>query len=332
MLNFDFISRAAYHTDLMMVTNYTSQKPLPDDYERFQCFRFDSHVLKNVPLPKIPGLEIYSSFTISGLCILDKWICVSIGSMGEARILILDRETKQLIATLLDPDLKDSPRQDGKYCGYISIQVSGNTLAAVSERGRVAIWQNFITNQSKPIRVWDAGFGETILFSPDSQVTIISNRWHQSVNTFKIGCAKVCEWERSSSDRRYRWISQDCLLKAEGYRPDNISPRHSSYIPYIDIFWIGQTKPFIGIKPLEKTVVDIGEFYTAIIDLDCVTLIGSDGLVQLSFGAGNKSKRRECSNDVRTDTLVKGFHPGRSHMLWIQAHGRKATRLARQTE
>jgi hypothetical protein len=152
------------------------------------------------------------------------------------------------------------------------------------------------------------------------------------VTALKNGSGKVDEWEQSRDSQTYRWISQDCLLKAEGYRFDDIDKYEASYIPYIDIFWIGQTKPIIGIKPFEKSIVDIGEFYTAIIDRDCVTLIGSDGLVQLSFGAGNKSRGRGCSKNIGANPLVDEFCPGVDVMLHLQQRSRQPTESARKTE
>jgi hypothetical protein len=327
MLNFDTIVSAFYHSGFMMVINWT-QYP-PEGYERLQCFEFDTGTLRKVPSPEIPGLEVYGTESVSAVCIYDKWICTAIGSYAEAKILVLDRKTKQLVATLLDPKLKSTKKQFKEYFCHSDIKMSGNAIAAVSERGQVAIWDTFTTNQAEPTRSWDAGFwADTVLFSESSQTTIISSKWHRRASAFKIGSGKVDQWERSSDNQRYRWISQDCGLKAEGYKVDN----SGDYVPYIDISRIGEAKPFIGIKPVKRAMADIGEFYTAIIDWDCVTLVGSDGLIQLSFGEGNRPKREGCSGEIGTDVLINDFHPGREHMLFLQQKKRRPTKLARRDE
>lgn len=91
------------------------------------------------------------------------------------------------------------------------------------------------------------------------------------------------------------------------------------HVPHIDIFKIGETKPFIGIKPIKKSRVDIGEFFSAIIDLDNVTPVGSNGLIQLSFEVGVGAQKAGCSGHVPTNICNDNFREGHNP-IFLESH------------
>jgi WD40 repeat protein len=301
----------------------------PSDIGPFQCFEFDTGDVKQVSWPDFPESE-----SITAICASEGWVCTAIGSFEDPKILVWDRKSKQTIATLLD---QHCDRTNNGYKYYSDIVIRGTTLAGTTHNGRVVLWDTFTIDQADPSRsfntrrdMWSKSGVETILLTAHS--AFILNRLHRTAAAviFDNEIHQVTEWDdpwvsEPSHTNKYRWVSRDFSFKAEGYE---IEPRTGSFatadyrstsVPRIDIFKVGQPKPFVGLNPIKKSVVDLGSFFTAIIDKNCITMVGSDGIVQITFGAGGEHKLG-CSGYISTSQAINGFDTSTKMLFQTYKH------------
>ena len=132
----DWIFNAYYHSGLLAVSLFNG-RDMPIS-QRFRCFKFDVDAGKliKVALP-FTGIPLNQrSGDVSAFCVNEKRICAAIGSKEKTRILVWNRQSNNLVVTLLDPDLKAAIAGRNKY--YTDITIHGNTIAAVTMEGRVA--------------------------------------------------------------------------------------------------------------------------------------------------------------------------------------------------
>ena len=207
-----------------------------------------------------------------------------------------------------------------------TIAIQGNTLTATTGAGRVAVWDNVTSKKVEPSRMystkrdlWTKSGVENVLLG--SQKIFLVGRLSRTASavTFEGKPSEATKWKDpwvtdSTHTNKYRWVSQDCTLTAIGYQVKPSQARwvgadddaDGTYVPQIDIFNTGQPNPLISIKPIKKSVVDFGFFITSIVEKGRITMVGSDGLIQIRFGGGCEDAL-QYSTEIHTYQAIDGF-------------------------
>jgi hypothetical protein len=301
-LDFSKIIQAYYHSGSMIILNGPTSTP--EDPKPIQLFEFNKDGFEEIQMPKIPRLED-ENWQITSACIDDQWICIAVASNSAAKIYVINKMTRELVATLLETGI---PCEDAGTTFYaaVDIKTNGNSLAAVSEGGHIAIWDELTEDQAKPTISWEAGHEAVRChFSKEFGRVLVSGDYSLRGSLFKThNGEKIHDWNYRdlSQEALHHWISQDCSLTATGIVDTDSSD------PIVSIHAVGEqgdreTMVELDLGQIEGRYTDWETFYTAIIDWNCVTFIGFEGLLQLSFAADH-SMRRHCSAVVPS---IEGF-------------------------
>lgn len=171
------------------------------------------------------------------------------------------------------------------------------SLAAVSEGGHIAIWDELTENQAKPTISWEIGHEAVRChFSKKFGRVLISGDYSLRGSLFKTNNGeKIHDWNYRDLNQEalHHWISQDCRLSATGILDTDSSGSLVS-IHAVGEQGIREALVELDLDQIEGRYKNWETFHTAIIDWDCVTFIGFEGLLQLSFGADHGA-RGDCS-------------------------------------
>ena len=298
-LDFRKILQAYYYSRSMIILNSPASTPevlLDNHLNPIQLFEFENDALQEIQMPDIPKLED-EDWRITSACIDDQWICIAVASDNAAKIYVINRRTRQFVATLLESGI---PCNDTgtKYYAAIDIKTSGNSLAAVSESGHIAIWDELTEDQAEPTISWEAGHEAVRChFSKEYGRVLVSGAYSLRGSLFKThNGEKVHDWNHRDLDQEalHHWVNQDCRFSATAImKPDSDDPivsikKLGEYGEH------GDRERLVKLQPIEGSGGYWNSFYTAIIDWNCVTFVGPMGLLQLSFGADH-SVRGDCS-------------------------------------
>jgi hypothetical protein len=307
-LDFSKVIQAYYYSRWMVIIN--SPISTQENLQLIQLFEFNKDRIEEIQIPEIPKPE-NEDWQITSACIDDQWICIAIASDSAAKIYVIDKRTRKLIATLLDSGI---PRgnTETKFYAAIDIKTSGNSLAAVSEGGHIAVWDDLREDQANPTISWEASHEATKChFSKEFGRVIVSGECSLSTLFMTKNGEKVHDWNHRDLDQEalHHWISQDCRLIAKGIFDTNGTNSTGTTGPTIHIHLM--KKGVDGERLVEIKLFELTEapdsywetFYTAIIDWSCITFIGLEGLLQLRSGTDH-SVKGSCS---RVLPLVEGF-------------------------